>query len=323
MQQPDFWKNENSLVSLLLMPFAFIYRSIGCLRQIFINSYNADVPVICIGNVTVGGAGKTPVALAIGKILQQKGIKFAFLSRGYGGSLTRPTIVDNKKHSAKEVGDEPLLLSRLATTIIAKNRKAGAELAVRNGAEVIIMDDGLQNPSIGKDMALLVIDGNYGIGNGHIMPAGPLREKLSSAIKKTAAVIFIGEDKTGLLTKLGESKIIRAEIDVPANRENKKFLAFAGIANPDKFFSSLAKGGYDIVKKTIFSDHYQYTENDINSLKNRAESLNACLITTEKDFIRLTERQQQDISILPIEIKWEDNNSIDEIISCCLKKSAT
>jgi tetraacyldisaccharide 4'-kinase len=319
MKQPQFWQRK-SIFSTLLLPFAAVYSAICKLRNILTSPYIPSIPVICIGNVTIGGAGKTPTALVIAKILQDMGMKVCFLSRGYGGKLDGPIIVDRTIHTAMDTGDEPLLLSRNATTIIAKNRKKGAQMSCDIGADVIIMDDGLQNPSLWKSTSLLVIDGNYGIGNGRILPSGPLRETLKSALAKASAVIFIGEDKHNISPELRGVNIIKAKImAVENNDQDKKYIAFAGIANPEKFFNTLNEYKYNVIEKFSFPDHYNYSKNDIEKLQKKAQEHNAQLITTEKDFVRLKDDQQEQICTLPIEIIWDDIDSIRDIFNSTFK----
>ena len=314
MKQPDFWKHQ-SFFSIPLAPFAAIYSLIYRLRCITTREYRANIPVICLGNVTIGGAGKTPSAIEIGKLLINMGKKPVFLSRGYGGNIKEAIKVNLEKHTSTETGDEPLLLARIAPTIISRNRTDGAKTAEKS-ADVIIMDDGLQNPSIHKDLSILVIDGTYGIGNGHIIPSGPLRETLSGAIKRCAAIIFIGDDKTNLLPKLKKANVLHAKITPHCEKPSsgKNFIAFAGIANTEKFFNSLKEHGYNLLDKISFSDHYQYNENDLAKLRKMANEQGATLITTEKDLVRLNNEQRKNIETLPIKLEWNDESQIKQLL---------
>jgi tetraacyldisaccharide 4'-kinase len=271
--------------------------------------------VICIGNVIAGGAGKTPIALAVAKMLIKMHKDLVFLSRGYSGNLNVTTFVNKNNHSAKQVGDEPLLLSDVAPTVISRSKVAGVKLICQKKIDVIIMDDGLQNPTLTKDLSLLVIDGNYGIGNGCIIPAGPMRETLSAALKKTNAVIFVGEDKTGLLPSLKNASVIRAKIVTNLSAaKNEKYIAFAGIGNPSKFFQTLKDNNYQVIAEFSFPDHYHYTNKDILMLNSKATDLRAQLITTEKDLVRLTASQKTNITALPIEIEFEDIKQIKKLL---------
>lgn len=314
MKQPSFWK-EVSLYNFLLFPFSIIYQLISCIKNAVSRPYKPSKPVICIGNVTVGGAGKTPTAIAIAKIITDMGKKPVFLTRGYGGSLRVTTIVNPDIHKAKDTGDEPILLSRVATTIVSKNRVTGAKLACEKDFDVIIMDDGLQNPTIEKTISLLVIDGSYGIGSGYIIPAGPLRESLKSGLSKVEAVVFIGDDKKYILSKLEDKKIIKAKIKAKKHdKKTDKYVAFCGLGNPDKFFNTLVENGYNVREKKEFPDHYNYKQQDIDDLKNLAKSWNAKLITTEKDYVRLSNVHKKDIETLPISIEFEKEQEIRKIV---------
>lgn len=310
MKQPLFWK-RSSIYNILLCPFSAVYVGASFLRKRTCKPCTADIPVICVGNITSGGAGKTPTAIAIAKILLKMGKKPVFLSRGYGGSLQVPTIVNPDIHLSEQTGDEPLLLSRVAPTIISKNRVLGAKLACEQGFDVIIMDDGLQNPTINKTISLLVIDGTFGLGNVYIIPAGPLRESLKNALAKTTAVIFIGDDKTNLLPKLKDKQIIKAKIKAEVmEKKADKYIAFAGLASPEKFFNTLKENSYNIIDEISFADHYQYQDDDIASLHKLAHSHDGRLITTEKDMVRLSKTERNDIEVLPIAIEFENEGDM-------------
>jgi tetraacyldisaccharide 4'-kinase len=296
-----------------LLPAAAIYGAISAIRNCIAIPYTSNIPVICIGNVTVGGAGKTPTSILIARTLQDMGHKPVFLSRGFGGKLSG-VLVDEKIHSSSDVGDEPLLLAKIAPVIVSRDRKMGAKLA-ENIGDVIIMDDGLQNPTIHKTRSFLVIDGTYGIGNGQILPAGPLREKFKSALKKVSAVVLIGEDKHNISSAIGDKTIIRATIvSLEKNTTDKSYIAFAGIGNPDKFFNTLKENNYKLIETIAFPDHYPYTKNDIAKLKEKAKNLKGELITTEKDFVRIAPELCDNINTLPVNLVVEDVNLIKNIL---------
>lgn len=318
MKQPYFWKSR-SFINYLLLPFSLIFIIAVHIRKQFTASYKPLIPVICIGNATAGGAGKTPTAIAIAEFLKEKEYKIAFLSKGYGGTLYGPVIVDEKKHNATECGDEPLLLSKIAPVIIAKDRKSGIKLAETFDIDFIIMDDGLQNPYIKKDINILVIDGESAFGNGMLIPAGPMRETLNSALKKANAAILIGNDKMAISHKLTQVPLIKADIIAKANVQEGGYLAFAGLAFPDKFFSTLKKCGYLVIKQIGFPDHYQYSISDIHKIKKLAESMSCRVITTEKDFVRLNDVQQKNIETLPITLNIHDKEILAEILKPILK----
>lgn len=324
--QPIFWKRKTPL-SAIMLPASLLYSFAGLLRKMITSKYYAKVPVICVGNVTVGGAGKTPVVLALTQLLSAQGFKVAIASRGYKGEITKPTLVDKNRHTVNSVGDEPLMLARIAPTYIAAIRPLAIQMAEENGANIVIMDDGLQNPSIAKTLSILVIDGKYGIGNGFIMPAGPLRESLSSGISKVDAVILVGSDDTNILNNKAFSRykpipVIRARLEPNGNLPDKTipYIAFAGIGNPDKFFATLIENGYNIAKTISFPDHYNYSDNDINTLIQSAESSGAGLITTEKDEVRLPLFVRKKVKVLPVRIVWDDEKQIRTILEKILKQ---
>lgn len=280
---------------------------LNCLRK---TPTKINKPVICIGNLVAGGAGKTPVAIAIGKILQELKIDFAYLSGGYGAQIKNFTLVDQTKHNAKNVGDEPILLSDIGSTFISRDRVFGATAIARMPEKkLIIMDDGLQNPSVIKNFSILVIDGNYGFGNGLIMPAGPLRETINVGIKKADLIIIVGEDKHQIAQKFGTNKkIINAKI-VPTNCKDfykKSVIAFCGIGRPEKFFNSLIQSNINIITKFSYPDHHQYQEREIRKMINLAKQNNTILITTKKDWVRLDKTYQNQIAYLDIKIEFEN-----------------
>ncbi|MEX0752460.1 MAG: tetraacyldisaccharide 4'-kinase, partial [Xanthobacteraceae bacterium] len=249
MREPSFWWREPGLEAALLAPLAAVYGAVAGLRMRW-PGRAVGVPVVCVGNLTVGGAGKTPAALAIGRMLADAGHRVFFLSRGYGGSFIGPVRVDPARHGAAEVGDEPLLLARHAPTIVSHDRVAGAEIARAAGATVIVMDDGFQNPSLHKDFALIVLDGRRGIGNGRAIPAGPLRAALETQLDHAHALLIVGEPSRAATAALAAATARnipifhgRLEPDAAAiaNLRGRRFLAFAGIADPEKFFASLAE----------------------------------------------------------------------------------
>jgi len=324
--QPKFWKKRSAL-SLALMPLSVLYSIASFLRPFLTSRYRASATIICVGNVTVGGAGKTPIVLAITELLSIKGMKVAIASRGYKGDIKQPTLVDKNKHTVNSVGDEPLMLTRIAPTYIAAKRPLAISMAEKSGANIIIMDDGMQNPTVAKDLTLLVIDGKYGIGNSLIMPAGPLREGISNGVKRADAVILIGADETGIL----QHKALQTKPSIPTIRaklvpcgeipdKTRPYLAFAGIGNPDKFFSTLAASGYNVIGEVPFPDHYNYTDADINTLINKAENLGAELITTQKDEVRLPIFASKKIRVLTVKIAWEDETQITNLLDNLIKK---
>jgi tetraacyldisaccharide 4'-kinase len=324
MRAPAFWWQPGS--GAALAPLGVIYGAVAAARMRR-RGQRASVPVICVGNLTVGGAGKTPAALAIAQILHAAHERPFFLSRGYGGRLAGPVRVNPAFHRAADVGDEPLLLAGLAPTIVARDRFAGAKLAVFAGASVIVMDDGFQNPSLVKDLSLVVIDGNRGIGNGRAIPAGPLRATLEPQLECAQALIVVGTpdgaaavleraQRHGMTIFHGRLEPDRAVIAAIGRR---KVLAFAGIADPEKFFSTLASAGIDIEQRADFPDHHRYSGAEAVSLMARAKASNLMLLTTEKDLVRLTgepplEELAANASALPVRLVIEEQDRFRDLV---------
>jgi tetraacyldisaccharide 4'-kinase len=282
------------LAATLLRPFAAAYGAVAA-QRLQGRGERAGIPVVCIGDPTLGGAGKTPAALTTARLLAAAGERPVFLTRGYGGRLAGPVLVDASRHSAADVGDEPLLLARAFPTVVAHDRVDGAGLARASGAGVIVMDDGFQNPSLIKDCAVLVVDAGRGIGNGLVFPAGPLRAPFERQLEHAHAILPIGAG-TGAESVIGAAgrqniSVFRARFEprpdaVTALRE-RPVMAFAGIGDPEKFFATLAAAGIDARVKHRFPDHYAYTEGDASRLLGEAARLCLLPVTTEKDFVRL------------------------------------
>jgi tetraacyldisaccharide 4'-kinase len=296
MREPAFWWRAAGLKTGLLAPLAAVYGGIAGARMRRAGG-RADVPVICIGNLTVGGAGKTPTVLAVARMLIAAGERPFFLTRGYGGSLAGPLRVDAARHRAAEVGDEPLMLARIAPTVVAHDRVAGATIAERDGATVIVMDDGFQNPSLAKDFSLIVIDAGRGIGNGRVLPAGPLRAPLAVQFDRADAVLMIGEGAPPASAL--EAAIAQRNLPLYRGRmvpdaagvaalADKRVLAFAGIGDPGKFFASLAASGIKAAATRGFPDHHRFTRAEAHALCEDAERAGLTLVTTEKDLARMT-----------------------------------
>ncbi|MGO9389686.1 tetraacyldisaccharide 4'-kinase [Rhodoblastus sp.] len=303
MRAPDFWWSAKPglfgrLMTAVLSPFSMIYGR-AVVRRMGRTGSKVSAPVICIGNFVAGGAGKTPTALAMAKWLKRAGETPYFLSRGYGGALSADGgahLVDRRRHCAAEAGDEPLLLARVANTVVARDRPTGAMLALAGGASLIVMDDGLQNPSLRRDFTLAVIDGAVGFGNGRLLPAGPMRAPLDLQLKITDAGLVIGEGEAGkraeaLLAKAGKP-VFHGRLAPDANAALRmlgaKVVAFAGIGRPQKFFDSLEACGAKLVARHAFADHHPYRLAEIAALQRQAEALDALLVTTEKDMVKLS-----------------------------------
>jgi len=312
MKTPKYWQS-NSIISKLLEPIGLIYGGLTAMRLKFKKSRKTEVPVICIGNITAGGTGKTPVSVSIAKMLATEMFHPFFVTRGYGGKL-QDIIVNNKKHTATDVGDEPLLLSKQAPVVVNANRYLAAKKAVEQGADVIIMDDGFQNPGLYKDISFLVFDGHYGIGNGKIIPAGPLRETLEDGTKRADAVIILGKDKHNLAQRCGLPVFFGHTEASQANLDNQDVLAFAGIGHPQKFYHTLKQQGFNVVKTIDFPDHHFYTREELDAIIEQAKQLKAQIYTTSKDFVKIPPLYSQDINVLEIAVVWDNPEELTSFI---------
>jgi tetraacyldisaccharide 4'-kinase len=310
---PDFWTRQG-LVAHLLEPLAWANEAAGTARRALSRPWHADVPVLCVGNLVAGGAGKTPVVLSLARMLTERGSRPHLLSRGYGGSAPGPLAVDPERHGGTQVGDEPLLLARAAPTWIARDRVAGARAAIEAGAGLIVMDDGFQNPGLAKDLSLLVIDGAYGVGNGRVMPAGPLRERVPAALKRADAVVLMGEDETGILALIGQIPVLRARL-VPAGAPLAgPVIAFAGIGRPEKFFRTVAETGANLVARHAFADHHVFAETELARLAHEAAAAGARLVTTAKDAVRLPPAWRARVAVLEVEVAWRDKVALEAVL---------
>ena len=324
MRAPSFWWKPGR--GSLLSPLGGIYGAAAWLR-LQKAGRSAGIPVICLGNLTVGGAGKTPAALAVARLLLAAHRRPFFLSRGYGGRLRGPVTVNPKFHRAADVGDEPLLLARLAPTIVARDRVAGAEAARFGGAGVIVMDDGFQNPSLQKDLAILLVDCRRGIGNGQIFPAGPLRAPLGAQLARAHALVTVGDgDGAAIVERDARRRRLpifhgRIEPDPQtlAALAGRRVLAFAGIADPEKFFATVEAAGMVIATREEFADHHCYTAAEARDLLARAQADNLVLLTTEKDHVRLAggpelETLAEHSSTLPVRLVIDEDEAFRQMV---------
>jgi tetraacyldisaccharide 4'-kinase len=294
MKTPAFWYQPPGLLARLLWPLGWLYGRVTSWRMSR-QGTNLGVPVVCVGNFTAGGAGKTPTTIAVLALLNAAGEKPFVVSRGYGGSAAGPLLVDPAVHGADVCGDEPLLLARHAPTVVAKDKLEGARFAVAAGASAVVLDDGLQNPALHKDITIGVVDGAAGIGNGFCVPAGPLRAPLSAQMNHVHFGLIIGEGMAGAevsaaMAQTGKpcikAALVPNEPDIEALRE-KPLLAFAGIGRPEKFFATLRDAGLDVVATRAFPDHHAYSATEIEGLLDEANQSGLTLVTTQKDSVRI------------------------------------
>jgi tetraacyldisaccharide 4'-kinase len=314
MRAPAFWwKPTPDVVAHMLSPFGALYGAIASHRMGKAGA-RVGTPVICVGNFVAGGAGKTPTAIAIARELLRAGETPFFLSRGYGAqsAVAAPLVVDPSIHTSLDVGDEPLLLARAAPTIVSADRVAGAREAVAKGASVIVMDDGLQNPSLAKDTRIAVVDGGVGVGNGLCIPAGPLRAPLAAQFAMIDALVIIGEGEAGAriesIANQRKTPVIRARLapdaDASARLRGQRVLAFAGIGRPEKFFATLESVGAKVVGTRSFPDHHPFSVDELSELSRQADANDAILVTTEKDQARIGASFATEV--LPVTLEPDD-----------------
>jgi tetraacyldisaccharide 4'-kinase len=317
---PKFW-HEITLVAIMLLPLSLIYYVVFLLKKITAKPYKSKIPVICIGNVNVGGVGKTQVALLINNILQQKNIKCCFITRGYGGNYKEAVRVDLQTHDAKHVGDEAIMLAKYANVYVGHSRACAAKLAEKDQMQVIIMDDGLQNFSITKDFNILVVDGNIGFGNGLLLPAGMLRQSINSVLNDINLAIIIGNDSSNNKKLLKGCNILNASIQTQQiiNIKDRRLIAFAAIAYPQKFYQTITELGAHLIETHDFADHYLYNINDLDKLQIIAKQHQAELITTEKDYVKIPKDYQEKIICLKVQLQMEDYSALEEIIFSAIK----
>jgi len=314
IKTPKFWLKRN-LISYLLTPVSFVYFLLFYLVKYCSKRTRISKPVICIGNLIAGGSGKTPTAIAIGNILTDLGVDFAYVSRGYKRKDKKNAIYLKKgqKFDAVTSGDEPALLSQHGDVFISENKLQTLKKIDKNeDHNVVVLDDGLQNNEIFSDLRIVVIDGQIGFGNSLLIPAGPLRERIGSGLSKADLIVVIGKAKDGLLSNISDDKLVKAEI-VITNLEkfkNKKLMAFCGIAYPNKFFSFIRQNKLDLVEEYSFVDHYCYKDIDLDNMLKQAKENKAILITTKKDWVKFPKKYQDRIDYLDIKLEFENKDKI-------------
>ena len=321
MRAPDFWfspPRTPGLLARLLAPLGWLYAA-GTARRLRQPGHVPTVPVICVGNLVAGGAGKTPVTLALAERLLARGHAVYVVSRGYGGSLAGPVRVDETRHKAAEVGDEPLLLSAFAPTWVARDRAAGVRAAETAGAQVILMDDGFQNPTVKPSLSLVVVDAARGFGNGRCLPAGPLREPVAVGLARADLVLAIGGADAqarfaGTWAPQITLPLVSAELQplqTGMDWQGQRLLAFAGIADPNRFFTTLRDLGADLVRGEALADHAPLSETLLKRLEAEAMAAGAQLVTTEKDAARLPPHWRMRVLTLVVRLHVPDWSAID------------
>ena len=320
MHEPEFWYRSSSWKSRSLMPLAAIYGAIAG-HRLQRKGFDARIPVLCVGNYHLGGAGKTPTVLALVKLLRDLGETPVVLSRGYRGRLRGPVMVDPDRHAAADVGDEPSMLASTVPVVVARDRLDAVALARSQGASVIVMDDGFQNPAIAKDASLIVIDSNRGIGNACVFPAGPLRAPLAPQVARTDALIVIGDGDAAAAVAAAvaaqDKPVLTAHLKADdaavGSLRGKRVLAFAGIGDPGRFFRTLRGCGIEVFREYAFADHHPFSQDEIETLISQAKREALTLVTTEKDLARLRrggKPPQWAQAIVPFAVRLEFDSAV-------------
>ncbi len=331
IKTPKFWyskKRSSVFLSKILYPISFVWILLSKVKLLTGKQKKFGIPIICIGNINIGGSGKTPTVIALTQVLLKKGLKAHIISKGYKGKNTGPRKVV-QGDSAREMGDEPILLSNYANVWVSKDRIKGIDAAIDAGAEIVLLDDGFQDPNVSKTFSIITVDAEMGFGNKMILPCGPLRENLSNGLKRADAILIIGNDCSrraflaneklpeDLNVFFGEIKAVKTGI----NFKNNKFVAAAGIAHPEKFFNTLEKCGAKVIKKVPLPDHADFSISLIQRLKNMARNANAQLVVTEKDAVRIPENQRVNFTSLPVRLKLYNQDDLIEVIFSKLNQS--
>lgn len=335
LEAPIWWYRKRGVLAAALRPLSQVYARIAAAKAARIVPYRSSLPVICLGNFTAGGGGKTPAAIAVAELLKSLGQRPAFLTRGHGGKMKGPHFV-REGDSAEQVGDEPLLLARTAPVMVARDRAQGARAIEAAGHGLIVMDDGFQNPGLVKDLSLIVVDAGLGLGNGLVLPAGPLRAPLDEQLGRADALIVVGDG--GKAKPLADAfaghgkPVLKASI-APASDPRwlgvLPVIGFAGIARPEKFYATLKSHGARVIATRSFPDHHRFTEREARALLKEAEARGAMLVTTEKDWVRLPEEResaQGELQFrarpLPIAIAFADAAKLKALLEAALAKKS-
>lgn len=329
MNAPGWWSNPSSRPgwqARALGPLSLAWRAGAMLRRLTARRWRGSVPVLCVGNLTAGGAGKTPMVAALMQRLTARGVIVHVVSRGFGGATRGPHRVDMARHEAGEVGDEPLMLAALGTVWVSRDRAAGVRAAAAEGAEIVLLDDGLQNPHLAKDAAIVMVDAVDGFGNGRLIPAGPLREPIRRGLARADLVVLVGSapDRQKAIARwpeLERAPVLGAErqpLQTGLPLAGEKVIAFAGIARPEKFFDTLREMGADVQATHAFPDHHRYRPRLFRRLLTEARSSDAMLVTTEKDAVRLPPEMRREVVTVQIRLEPEDWAPLDALLDSLL-----
>lgn len=319
MKTPAFWYKKQSKLAYILKPIGKLYAFLTWLRKMNIKTENASIPVICVGNLVLGGSGKTPTVIALVSILKELGYTPHIITRGYKGK-TRSTHRVTAEDAPYKVGDEPVLLARHAPTWVGKNRIRSCKKAIRSGADILVFDDGLQNKAVFKDISFMVVDGQQGFGNGGLFPAGPLRTSLDEGKTIVDAIIHINPSaEVSSQLKEFNKPIFEAKFEALTELSPQKVIAFAGLGYPEKFRTFLTSLGFEVVQFLPFPDHHGYTNQDIQKLMNLEKAMNLPLVTTEKDFVKLSHLQFKNLQAIPIKLEFEDIEGVRSFLEDRLK----
>lgn len=322
MRAPGFWSRpRRGWQSWFLAPLARLYAAATARRLRRGAPYRARVPVICVGNLSAGGTGKTPTAIALAQRAEARGRHPVIVSRGHGGSETGPVRVDETRHDAAMVGDEPLLMAAFAQVVVGRDRAAAVRMAENAGAGVIIMDDGFQNPAVAKDLSIVVVDAGVGFGNGAVIPAGPLREPAAVGLARADAVLSIGpgpaQDRFAAMSGPFPVPLLTASLrPLPTGLPLRglRALAFAGIGRPGKFFDTLSAEGVELVRTVALGDHQPLTPGLMTRLRTEAKARGLQLITTEKDATRLPQAFRREVMTVPVRLEFDDEAAIEALL---------